>query len=142
MTELVNLSPSPDVNVQPMMMPAQAQATVTGMDDRTPDSRAASRSTGLMRVDELTKDRTNRAMIAQNAAMVIVRPMIRRTTSTTSASIRCQPSRITSRKTGSCSFGTRAMPYLMMNAAAPMIGGVIWPPDDAQASTAAANRGR
>ncbi len=30
----------------------------------------------------------------------------------------------------------------MMKAAAPMIGGVICPPDDAQASTAAANRAR
>ena len=30
----------------------------------------------------------------------------------------------------------------MTKAAAPMIGGVICPPDDAQASTAAAKRGR
>jgi len=93
-------------------MPAQAQAIVTGMLDRTPVSSAARSSTGLMRVAELTEESANSAQIAQNAATVTVRPLISNTTSTTSASIRCQPSRRTSLRFGNWSFGTRLMPHL------------------------------
>ena len=52
------------------MSPAHAQATVTGTVARTPDSRAAMKSTGLIRVSERMKLNANRAAIPQKADFI------------------------------------------------------------------------
>ena len=65
---LVNLSPRPETNTQPMMMPAVAQATDTLTAWRAPSSRAENISAGLMRVSLRRELSTRMEMMAQKAA--------------------------------------------------------------------------
>ena len=85
-TEFVNLSPSPEAKMDPMMIPAHAQAIVTGTALRTPISSAPHRSVGLRRVWGDTKLNTNSVMLAANAASIAVKPTASNAMSTNSVS--------------------------------------------------------
>ena len=93
------------------MMPAQAQAIVTGTVLRTPSSSAENRSTELMRVSRLRKLRATTVMIAQNPAIMALKPTASSPISTASGSSRGQPRLSTARKLGSWALGIFCSPY-------------------------------
>ena len=71
-TDWVNFNPNPETKTEPIIIPAQAQAIVTGTVDLIPLSKAPNKSTTDIRVFFLKKLKMITDTIAQKPAFIAV----------------------------------------------------------------------